>query len=192
MRGAVHRVAILLAWLGLGCATTVDIAFDEREDFSRYRTWDWLPHGLPNVDAPESDARSLDAHLARLIERELLERGFERSADRPDFLVTYRLALRRRAVIVDEPAAPYLLSSLHHSPSYWVEGSRKALRVHEKVRLSIGVSEAGEWTMIWRATLLRTLEDAPVLRLDDAVATLLDRFPPLGPPKADRAPGRGS
>lgn len=185
MRGAIHRAAIVLAWLGVGCSTTVDVRFDEREDFSRYRTWDWLPHGLPNVDA-HRNARALDAHLARLIERELLERGFERAADRPDFLVTYHLVLRQRVAIVDEPAAAYLLSSHHSSPSYWIEGSRKVTRVYREIRLTIGVSEAREWMMIWRATQQRTLEDARVLPLDDAVETLLDRFPRPGSRKAAR------
>ena len=35
-------VALNLALLGVGCTTIVDVTFDERRDFSHYRTWDWL------------------------------------------------------------------------------------------------------------------------------------------------------
>ena len=187
MPDAIRFLAILLAvslsvtltGLGVGCASTVRVAFDEREDFSRYRTWGWLPHGVPNVDAPHGDPHALDARVAKLIERELLASGLERAAGRPDLLVRYHLTLRRRAVVVEEPAAPYLLSSHNSSASYWIEGSRKAIRIQEHVRLAIRFSARGR--TIWRATLLRTLEDAPVLSLDDAVSTLLERYPRPAP-----------
>ena len=190
MRGAIHLVAILVTALGVGCTTTVDVVFDEREDFSRYRTWDWAPRALPKVDAPHREARALDARVARLIERQLFESGFERAAGRPDFLVTYHLTLRRRAVVALEPMAPDLLASNNSSASYWIEGSRTVRRVHEDVRLAIGLSEA-RGRRIWRATLLGTWVDTAVLPLDDAVATLLDRFPRPGPwDEADEADPR--
>jgi hypothetical protein len=182
MRGT-GLLAILLA-LGVGCASTVDVVYDERQDFSSYRTWDWLPQDLPSIDAPHSNADALDARLMRLIERELVASGFPRAgAGPPDFFVTYHLALRRRSVLIDEPAAPYLLSSLHSSPSYWIEGSRKAKRVYEDVRLAIGMSE-GRGRMIWRALLQRTLEDPSLLPLDADVATLLARIPRTPPADA--------
>jgi len=179
MPGTIRLLAILLAvalsGLCVGCVSTVNVVFDEREDFSRYRTWSWLRHGVLSVDAPQSEPRALDAHVAQLIERGLLESGLERATARPDILVAYHLTLRRRAVVVEEPAAPYLLSSHNSSASYWIEGTRKAIRIQEHVRLAIRFSTAGR--TIWRATLVRTLEDASVLSLDDAVSTLLERFP---------------
>jgi hypothetical protein len=186
MRGAIHRAASRLgaiASLGLvtGCATTVDVTFDEREDFSGYRSWDFAPRRLPKVDAPYGDPVALDARLSRSIERELLARGFPRNADRPDFLVSYHLSLRRRAVVLVESAAPYLLSSLTSSASYWIEGEqRKVAQLHEDLRLSIGFSEPDDRRRTWRAVLMRTLVNASVLPLDDAVGGILDRFPGPG------------
>jgi len=179
MPGAIRLLAILLAiplsGLGVGCVSTVDVVFDEREDFSCYRTWSWLRHGVLSVDAPQSEPRALDAHVALLIERELLESGLEQATGRPDFLVAYHLTLRRRAVVVDQPVAAYLLSSHSFSPSYWIEGSRKAIHIQEHVRLAIRFSDRGR--TIWRATLVRNVQDASVLSLEDAVSTLLERFP---------------
>ncbi len=187
MRGAVHRVAIRLCailslGLGAACSTTVNVFLDEREDFSRYRTWDFFSRASPKVDAPYGDPRALDARVVRLIERELQGRGFEHRAGRPDFLVSYHLALRRRVVVVLEPMAPYLLSSHDSSASYLIEGgSRKVSQIHEDVRLAIGFADSSGRRRTWRAVLLRTLVDTPVLPLDDAVATLLDRFPRPAP-----------
>jgi hypothetical protein len=74
--------------------------------------------------------------------------------------------------------APYLLSSHNSSASYWIEGaSRKVSQVHQNLRLAIGLSDGNGRRRTWRAVLLRTLVDASVLPLDDAVATLLDRLP---------------
>src|SRR5262245_51943205 len=198
MQGAVHRAAIRLAalllipWLGLaGCGTTVDVVLDEREDLSRYRSWDFFFRGVPKVDAPERDERELDARVAWLIERELERRGFRRSSDRPDFLVGYHLSLRRREVVVEEPAAPYLLSSMTSSPSYLIEGgSRRVKQVHEDMRLAIRVGGAESRRYAWRAILLRTLVNPSGLPLDDAVATLLDRLPGPGPAAASDGAGR--
>lgn len=197
MRGAVHCVAIHLCTilsLGLGtaCSTTVNVVVDEREDFSRYRRWDFYSRASPKVDAPYADPRALDARVARLIEQELQERGFERSAS-PDFLVSYHLALRRRVVVFEEPAAPYLLSSHTSSASYWIEGaSRKVSQVHEDLRLAIGLSDGSGRRRTWRGVLLRTVVDASVLPLDDAVATLLDRLPSPDPRDVTDAVAAGS
>jgi hypothetical protein len=198
MRGAVHCVAIhLCALLSLGigaaCSTTVDVVVDEREDFSRYRTWDFYSRAHPKVDAPYGDPRALDARVARLVEQELQQRGFERNASRPDFLVSYHLALRRRVVVIEEPAAPYLLSSHTSSASYWIEGtSRNVSQVHEDLRLAIGLSDGSGRRRTWRGVLLRTVVDASVLPLDDAVATLLDRLPSPDPRDVTDAVAAGS
>ena len=44
----------------VACTTPVEISFDEREDFSRYRTWDWLPGAARTIDAPTPYLVGLD------------------------------------------------------------------------------------------------------------------------------------
>ena len=176
MRVTIHLVAILLAALGLGCATTVDVVFDEREDFSPYHTWDWLPHPRPIVDAPDGAAAALDARLVRIIERQLIEKGFERSGNRPDFFVTYQLALRHRTKVVDQARAPYELYSHHSDGSFLVESSERVARDYTEIQLAISVTEAGG-RALWHAKLMHLAEDVFALELDDAVAALLERFP---------------
>lgn len=182
MRGAIQHLAIACTWLGIaglgavlpGCTSIVDVDADEGEDFATYQTWDWLARVPPRVDAPHADADALDARLVRAIGKKLAEDGFER-ADAPDFFVTFQLTLRRRAEVVNVPMAPYLLSSMDSSPSYWVEGSHKKEHIYEAVKLAIGFTRP-DGRMPWRAVLVRRVEDGAVVPLEQDVAELLDRF----------------
>ena len=183
MLGLVRRISILLgllafpAWLALGCAHSVSVDVDEQEDFSSYRTWDWMPQIGRKVIAPYGSASALDTRMARLIEASLREQGFERSSDHPDFYLTYFLVVKRQTEVVQQAVAPYLLSSLDSSPSYWIEGSVSETRQYDVYRLAIGVSE-GPGRMTWRAAAASRVAADSELPLDDAVEALFDRFPP--------------
>jgi hypothetical protein len=176
MRGTIHLVAILLTVLSVGCAATVDIVVDEREDLSPCRTWDWLPHARSSIEAPHGDAAALDARLARLIEQHLVGNGFERVGGRADFFVSYRLVLRHQTAVVIEPRAAHELSSHHSTGSFLIEGSERVTRDYAEIHLAIGVTEARGRTL-WHAGLMQQAEDSFALKLDDAVAVLLERFP---------------
>jgi len=176
MRGTIHLVAILLTALSAGCTTTVDVVFDERQGFSQHRTWDWSSITRPIIDAPDANAEALEARMARLIEQRLHENGFRRAGDRAEFFVTYQLSLRRQTVIVNEPSAIYELSSHHASGSFTIEGTNRVARVYEGIHLAIGVTGARGRT-VWRAELTQQAEDIFALKLDEAVATLLELFP---------------
>ncbi|MFQ5417055.1 MAG: DUF4136 domain-containing protein [Myxococcota bacterium] len=184
MQGAIHLIAVLLvAALGTHCATGIDVVFDEREDLSKYQTWNWLPREGARVEVTHGNAAALDAKLARLIERQLLENGFRRAGVRPDFYVHYRLARRRHLVVVVEPSAVYELSSLHSSPSYVIEGTQKVTHRYTELRLAIGAVRARGGTL-WRATFAQDEREHAAVKLDDAVAMLLERFPRHQPEKA--------
>lgn len=168
-------VALGLTLIGVGCTMSVDVAFDERRDFSHYRTWDWLSRGAFNVDAAAGTGHALEAQLARIIEKQLGERGFTRTDDGADFLVSYHLSVRPRTEVVNQPFAPYLLLSMDSSPSYLIEGSDTVVRRHKDFLLTIGLRAGGEIT--WKGSLKDRVEGDAALPLEDCVATLLERFP---------------
>ena len=176
MRGAIHLLVILLTALGAGCATNVNVVFDKREDLSRYRTWDWFPNARADIDAPSGEAAGLDARLARLIEQGLRANGFVRGGEHADFFVTYRLALRRRSVVVEQPSAVYHLSSYSSQGSFLIEGSETKTRIYQEIHLSISITGA-RGRILWRAQLVQQQEEDFALKLNDAVAILLERFP---------------
>jgi hypothetical protein len=183
MPGLVRRISIwpaLLAFVacfGLGCAHSVVVDIDEQEDFSRYQSWDWMPQVNRKVIAPYGSASALDARVAELIETSLSKQGLERTSDHPDFYLTYLLIVTRHAEVVQQAVAPYLLSSLDSSPSYLIEGSVAEVRRYDQYRLAIGVSH-GPGRMTWRGAVAGRVAIEDELPLDDAIATLFERFPP--------------
>jgi hypothetical protein len=170
--------AVLLAGIGGGCSTrVVDAVYDEHEDFSLHRTWGWLPRTTENVDAPGADARAIDAFFTRWIADDLEARGLERTREAgADLLVTYRFSLRQRGELVNVPSAPYLLSSHHASPSFWVEGGRQELRLVRDVELWIGMLDA-DGRVVWQGVFRERVAQGHSLRLREVVARVLERFP---------------
>jgi hypothetical protein len=189
MARALHFLALLLLAVVAGCATRVDVVVDERRDLSPYRTWDFAPRGRPTVDAPDTDVAGLDASLARLIEERLRESGFERAEGRAEFFVTYRLGLRRRSVVVNQPRATYQLDSYHSQGSFVIEGSDRVTRVYTEIQLAIEATEArGE--ILWQAELVQRAEDGFGVGLDQAVDAVMDRFPQHQPDEGERTSPR--
>jgi hypothetical protein len=174
--------AVVLAWGGAGCSTrVVDAVYDESEDFSLHRRWSWLPRTTENVDAPGADARALDAFFTRWISDDLERRGLERTADADaDLHVTYRFSLQQRGEVVNVPSAPYLLSSHHSSPSFWIEGGRQEVRVLRDVELWIGMLDANG-RVVWQGSFRERVAQGSPLRLRDVVARVLERFPVRDP-----------
>lgn len=178
MRGAVQLAAASFAALGVACATTVDVAFDEGEDFSRYRTWDWLPRAARTVNAPLGQGPALDARVARLVERALRARGFERTDGRADLFVSYYLQVQRELVTVRETPAMQYLSSFHSSPSYWIQATQSRLHTYERGRLVIVVSGRRQQRVIWRGEIEGRFQGDFSPHLREVVWSLLERFPP--------------
>lgn len=174
MRAALPIAASLLATL-LACASPVEVVVDGHDDFSHHRTWDWLPDSRPNVQPRDVHSLMHDWRVAKRVEQDLHEKGFERSSQSPDFFVSYRLALRPRRIVVDEPWAPYQLSSHNASPSYIIQGSTRSVVDTLDVALWLNVADA-TGREIWGGTL-RRLGDTRPYTVDDAVQALCERLP---------------
>jgi hypothetical protein len=182
MHGAVRVPAALLLSLAVlpfasGCASKGDVTIEERSDLTGACTWDFLSPRSRSVHAPHSDAHALDASLARLLERGLLERGLARATDRPDLFVTYFLEVERRVVIVSETPAVEHLASLHHTPSYDIQATETRKEVHETGKLTVLVSDSADQAIAWRGTFEESFKGEVAPRLEDAVARLLERLP---------------
>jgi hypothetical protein len=176
MRGAVQLAATAVAAFCAGCATSLDVSYDETEDFSRYRTWDWLPGGR-NVEALPGEDRALDSLTSRLVARELRDRGLERVDDEPDFLVGYQLQVYRQLLAVNETGASSYLASHHASPSYIVQTTTSRVDVYDHAHLRFMVTDGRREKMLWRGDLSARRKGDFAHHLSDAVAELLDRLP---------------
>jgi hypothetical protein len=198
MRGTAIAIVALLSvsLLGVACATSLEISVDESQDFSRYRTWDWLPGAARTIDAPTPHSGGLDRDLARLVERELERRGFERVRREADLRVGAGLKVRSEVVKVFETGAVEQVSSHHESPSYEVQATVERRETHQRSRLAVVAIDARRGKVVWRGTLEERLRGPVSPELKRMVAELLDHFPPAGraneSPPPDPDPGSGA
>jgi hypothetical protein len=76
------------------------------------------------------------------------------------------------------------LDSFHDSPSYWIQATKSELRTYERGFLAIVVSGGGPRRLVWRGEFEGRFRDDFSPHLEEAVRTLLERFPPPTEPAA--------
>jgi hypothetical protein len=191
MRGVVHVAATAVLLLGAGCATGVDVSFDTEQDFSRYRTWDWLPRGR-SVDALPGEEVRLSALTTKLVARELGVRGLEQASHAPDLLVAYQLRIVRRVLIANETGATDYLASHHSSPSYLVQSSRTRVEIRDYGDLYVVMTNGDRDAVVWRGRAWDGVSGTFDEHLARVVAELLDRFPVGKPVPEAKSAGRAA
>lgn len=185
-RATTALVSLALAASGLACATVTParVSFDERTDFSSFHTWDWHGRLEDLVEGRHVGGPDLDGLLGRLIERSLADHGYVRSRRHPDLFVTYDLEIRRRIRAVTVQRAPYLLSSMNSSPSYWIEGAETQHLPYLELRLAVAMTDSRN-RVVWKSVLKRQMDPGQRPALGEAVASALAPFPDAaaGPPE---------
>ena len=176
--------AALVATLGvvvMSCATpSVKVEVDENEDFSNYRTWDWMPQIRPRVEGRYAVTPVLDLRVQRMIEASLEERGFRRTEPPADFYITFRLTIQPKAKLTQNAVAPYVLNSLHSTPSYYIERTEVSEHRFDDFYLAMGITEGGG-RMTWQATFEKHIEPNDSLPIEAAVEELFEHFPASRP-----------
>ncbi|MGI9590386.1 MAG: DUF4136 domain-containing protein [Myxococcota bacterium] len=186
IRAVRHLAATLIVALASGCATAVDVSFDPSEDFSSFRTWDWLP-GARSVEALPEDGVTLNALTSRLVAQELQRRGLVRVSGGADLLVGYALRVERHVMAVNETGAEALLSSHHASPSYLVQASNPRIEVYDYGRLQVTMTDGARERRVWRGELWARRKGSFTRHLDGAVSRLFQELPAPPPPSSSSA-----
>jgi len=173
LKGFSRLVAAACVALIVACAAPVKIRLDEDRDFSRYRTWSWLPASRA-VEAPDGES---DRVITRVIERELLGRGFAQVRRNADLRIGVLLKLRREEVTSYETGAVAQLSSMHSSPSYEIQGSVKRIDIYERCRLVVYAVDPVDGQIIWTGALEDHFRGRFSPHLEAAISSLVERFP---------------
>ena len=182
MRGAVQLVAAAIAALSAGCATFVDVSYDETDDFSQYRTWDWLPRGT-SVSALPGEEEGLQSLTGQVVTAELEAHGLSRDRQAPDLLIGYELHVQRRVIARNETGAHGFLSSHSNtSPSYSFQTTTNRLEIWDHGYLRFMVTDGAQEKMVWRGEIWARRRGDFAGHLQGAVAKLLDEFPLGGTP----------
>jgi hypothetical protein len=148
-------------------------------DFSKYKTWNWLPEG----DTKETDVRLSDplvvARIRRAIETELMTQGFRRDAASPDFIVKYHAALEDH---MSESAVDNAYESAQYE-RYDQNWTYQYATAWQQGTLLIDILDAQSNELVWRGSAQAEIDtsapdDEKDKRVDEAVHKMLKEFPP--------------
>jgi hypothetical protein len=169
-------VGVLLLTLG-GCTQIrVHSDFDPRADFSRLQTYGWLPDLKATTD-PRLDSALLDRRVREAVDRHLAAKGYRKvDHDAPSFRVAYHVYLRRQSQTVSEPIGPY-------SYRWWGGMGPTYSYQYDEGSLLVDVIDPQSNALMWRGAATAIIDPRASVkereeRVDRAVASLLEKFPP--------------
>jgi hypothetical protein len=176
---SVFALLACTSWLA-ACATPdpVTVRYDEREDLSALRTWDWIEGDAVLVRAPSHDAAQIEAELSDLVARALAERGLVRDPGRGALRVAALLVVYRSHQPFRRARALQTVYSHHDTGNYEVQADEVERRPVDRMRLSIFLTAAAQERILWQAELEEQHPGDFSGHLDDAVAKVLGEFPP--------------
>jgi hypothetical protein len=161
------RLLAALLLLAASGTPTIKVNADKDTDFSRYKTYDWVPGQEPTTN-PANHVR-----IMRAVERELAARGLEQKMENPDLRVTYLAKIEKKIKGQGRQAdSPW-------SPTPDVRTVVDFKRVEEGT-LIVELIDAETKLTVWRGVATQPApspdEVGPVI--DSTVARLLAEYPP--------------
>jgi hypothetical protein len=174
---------VLVALLLAGCAPiSVSVDYDPQVDFSRYRTWGWLPDPAATGDA-RADDRELHRHIRAAIEAQLESQGFV-AASNPQMRVGYHVSTQE-TVNVRNVSSPYGYAHWDGRDAEIRAETTTYVNTYERGRLVIDIVDTARDALVWRGVGERTLRREPTpdqmkQSVRQAVTEILAGFPPGG------------
>jgi len=180
-----------------GCST-VDIKteYDRQMDFSRYKTYAWLPE-IGDQKAPSEEyVEEMNAWAKEAIDRNLVSKGFVPvPREEADFLVSFRSKVEETVGTqtydeygYDSPLYRYRDLRNHPLPGPYDYPRYRTYEVRYKEwALTVDMMDRINTQLIWHGVATQLLEDdkaeAIHRQIEQAVLTLLEKFPPTAQPK---------
>jgi len=150
-----------------GCSTVhIETDYDRQADFSKYKTYRWIPHTKGTGDNPLMNDPLIEGHVKSAVNAELAKKGFVKIEEgHPDFLVAYYFTARNRVDITNYYGYWYPQTSVYR----YKEGT-----------LILDIVDREQKQLVWRGWASDVLEDRSRLneQINDSVRKLLERYPP--------------
>ncbi len=174
MRRLIPMLALIAA---AGCTPplTVDSDYDPSTEFSKYKTWTWLPGSKPS----EKDIDNLsEQRLRSAIEAELPKRGLTKADTGADLSVTFRISIQHKI----ESSNASVGIGYGWGPAH-VGVSKSPTRSYDEGTLILDLVDPKTKTLVWRGTAKGTVHkdyspEERQERIQNAVAHLLQDYPP--------------
>ena len=188
MRRYLILISFILSALP-GCSSlSVNYDYDQRIDFSRYKTYDWLPSPKGAKIDSFNHRRFVTA-----VENNLADKGLARDISKPDILIATHFGKEKKVEISNRGYvyAPsryytgygYRYPSRHgYSTEYVVSGGIDVYE-YEQGTLIVDFIDARTKQLIWRATARAIISPASTPekqteKINNAVNEILSSFPP--------------
>jgi hypothetical protein len=171
-----------------GCSgLTIQSDFDPTADFSKFRTWDWIPNagGDQSSDPSGRDNAILRGRIQTAVANVLIDRGYKLNMDTPDFLVAYHIAFEEKLdleVVNNYYGYPYAGSyAATWGPTIY--GQEIQQREWEQGTLLLDILDGESGQLVWRGSAQAEVypnsdPNERQSRINNAVSKVLDEFPP--------------
>ena len=115
-------VAVMAAFLFIGCAGNAHIEKDKNADSSKYQTYSWIDKTESKGSNKNRRADLTESNIRNAVNVELQKKGWVESNSRPDVLLNYELVVEKNQVQQQDP-----VYSQSYTRSYF---NRATGRVH--------------------------------------------------------------
>lgn len=175
-------VAIFIVYLLNGCAALeVQTDYDPDIDFSRYKTYQWVPGPQKVTGNPRLDNPLLDKRIRSAVEKELAAKGYVKAENgRPDFKVAYHTALEMRSEYrtIDDFYRGYG----YYGYTGW-GGRTTYVYQYEEGTLILDIIDAKTNSLVWRGTARAEImeyrkNEKRDKQLHNIVHRMIAKFPP--------------
>ena len=165
------RSAIIVALTAIifmtGCSTVqVETDYNREVDFSKYKTYRWIPHVKGTEDNPLMNDPLIESHVKNAVNAEMTKIGFTRIEEgHPDFLMAYYFTARNRVDVT-------------HYYGYWYPSTN--VYHYKEGTLIIDIVERVDKQLLRRGWATGVLEDRSRIndQINYSVQKLLKKYPP--------------
>ena len=174
-----HRTALALVLVAIaGCGgpkLTIDPDYEPSTDFSKYKSWAWLP----GMKVSDKDIDNLtEQRIRSAIEAELPRHGLAKAGENPDIHAAFHISLRQKV----EASRATVSLGYGWGPAH-VGVSKNPTRTINEGTLVLDLVDAKTKTLIWRSTANGSVDpnstpEERSARINEVVGHMLADYPP--------------
>lgn len=165
---------ILLFGVLASCSISVKTHYDEKADFSKYKTFCWMKGCDFKFSGPEYLKDSLISdRIKKAIVEELAKKGIAQTTDNPDLLVAFNVTMKDGETIIyhqseERPDIGPISEHIHAIP--YLKGT-----------LILGIADKSQSKLVWESVAVSYMDTKPDLsekNIRAGIKAVLKNFPP--------------
>ena len=180
MSRSLRVVSALVLLFALAACSSVEVKqdWDPGANFAALHSWGWQSSTPVLTGNARLDDPLVHSRIQNALAQTLRAKGYTQTATKPDFLVTYHIAIEQKldAQTIYTGYGPY-------RGWYGVGGTQTVVDQYDQGTLLVDFIDPGSNNVIWRGTAQSRLQELKTpeereARVNDAVERLLNQFPP--------------